>query len=156
VTFDELYRVFGEPLINAVKEESDGHAQVDTGQPQKVTSGQSGHTHIDHLDKMDTPLGKVDMAVLLENERLKAEKAGIENLVQELRDQLERERDRLDTTEQKNRQLETQYRALLEDKRHYEDQGKRITELQEQQETLTKELTESKQKKSWFQKWFST
>jgi hypothetical protein len=154
VPFDELYRVFGEELLQAIHQETGGQQNDDRGHDQNGQIGTNGHDHMDRLVQMDTPKVSVDIPILLENERLKAEKEGMQNLVQELRDQLERERNRLSDTERQVRQLDTQYRALLEDKRHNEDQGKRLNELQAQQETLTKELTEAKQQKPWFKKWF--
>jgi hypothetical protein len=157
VTFDELHRVFGETVIHAVKQEIDGHAQTDGEPVQKLSIGTNGHVHADQMAKMDTHSDKMDIEILLENERLKAEKAGMQNLVQELRNQLEREKDRLNTAEQKNNQLETQYRALLEDKSHYTDQNKQIQLLQEQQQKLIAEVehksADSKQK-PWFLRLF--
>ncbi len=154
VTFDELYRIFGEGLIQAIHQETHGHSNTDHGHDQNGQIGTNGHTKMDELVQMDTIKTGVDIPILLENERLKAEKEGMQNLVQELRDQLERERNRLSDTERQFRQLDAQHRGLLESKQHYEDQEKRLTELQAQQEALTKDLTEAKQQKPWFKKWF--
>ena len=136
VTFDELYRVFGEILLESIKAETSGHVQY-------------GHLIDQNSDlvEMDIKNDLLDMHIRLENERLKAEKEGMENLVHELREQLKRERDRLEITEQKQQKIELQYKALLEDRNHYENQEHRLIEVQKQQELLEEALWNERKKK---------
>lgn len=168
VSFDELQRVFGEKIVQAVAAELSEDSDKQNGHGQNSDIGQNGQVKNTSSSSIDVSPGDMNIDVLLENERLKAEKEGLTILLGELREQLTRERDRLEETESQVKVLSSQNRALLVDKKHYENQAKNIKELQTQQEALNKELASSQdaqnrlneelvnsQKKSWLQKLFN-
>lgn len=127
VSFNELYRVFGENITQNLKTflyGQDGHTSAHV---QDIDHGKDGQYETDSLDNKNNPF----LSLKIENERLKAERSGMEALLNEFRDQLERERARLTQAENRATVAESQVRGFLEDSSRKSLDWQRITELEQ-------------------------